>query len=292
MAQCLPSNPDISGIGVRSAIYIQNLLATFPVLLSLADGFVSRGELESVETQSIAVLIIAFAILITTFVQATTRGLSNFHAALIMNLSWMNNISTFIWFLLLIHNHTFPYTTMPITWTNWKDRDKRSKFWNGMFKADEKKHDPVQLKKPSSTPAANPRALPSGWEERFTPTGRRFFVDHNTRTTSWRDPRPSQKGQGRPPQSTEQPVDGMQKEGLVEIAAEVQAQPGTLAHAAIEMGDVNESKDPFGSNASQTWLKFVANNLVLILGSVHLSLMSAVGCGAIQRHFGTRTRIV
>ncbi|KAH6911411.1 ubiquitin-protein ligase [Coprinopsis sp. MPI-PUGE-AT-0042] len=47
-------------------------------------------------------------------------------------------------------------------------------------------------------PAANiPRAsinvtlgpLPSGWEMRLTSTGRVYFVDHNTRTTSWDDPR-------------------------------------------------------------------------------------------------------
>lgn len=31
--------------------------------------------------------------------------------------------------------------------------------------------------------------LPSGWEMRLTNTGRVYFVDHNTRTTSWDDPR-------------------------------------------------------------------------------------------------------
>jgi E3 ubiquitin-protein ligase NEDD4 len=40
-------------------------------------------------------------------------------------------------------------------------------------------------------PAANPNLgpLPSGWEMRLTSTGRVYFVDHNTRTTSWDDPR-------------------------------------------------------------------------------------------------------
>jgi E3 ubiquitin-protein ligase NEDD4 len=32
-------------------------------------------------------------------------------------------------------------------------------------------------------------ALPSGWEMRMTSSGRIYFVDHNTRTTSWDDPR-------------------------------------------------------------------------------------------------------
>ncbi|KAI0050068.1 ubiquitin-protein ligase [Auriscalpium vulgare] len=31
--------------------------------------------------------------------------------------------------------------------------------------------------------------LPAGWEERYTPEGRPYFVDHNTRTTTWVDPR-------------------------------------------------------------------------------------------------------
>ncbi|CAE6507946.1 unnamed protein product [Rhizoctonia solani] len=31
--------------------------------------------------------------------------------------------------------------------------------------------------------------LPAGWEERHTPEGRPYYVDHNTRTTTWVDPR-------------------------------------------------------------------------------------------------------
>ncbi len=34
--------------------------------------------------------------------------------------------------------------------------------------------------------------LPTGWEQRFTPEGRPYFVDHNTRTTTWVDPRRQQ----------------------------------------------------------------------------------------------------
>lgn len=34
--------------------------------------------------------------------------------------------------------------------------------------------------------------LPSGWEQRFTNEGRPYFVDHNTRTTTWVDPRRQQ----------------------------------------------------------------------------------------------------
>ena len=58
----------------------------------------------------------------------------------------------------------------------------------------------------TSTPASQPAAatpaaintgnttagtgsLPNGWEERYTPEGRPYYVDHNTRTTTWVDPR-------------------------------------------------------------------------------------------------------
>lgn len=32
--------------------------------------------------------------------------------------------------------------------------------------------------------------LPPGWEIRLTEDGVRYFVDHNTRTTTFQDPRP------------------------------------------------------------------------------------------------------
>ncbi|KAF2720742.1 HECT-domain-containing protein [Polychaeton citri CBS 116435] len=60
---------------------------------------------------------------------------------------------------------------------------------------------------PSQTPASQANAaqmvatgattagtgeLPAGWEQRHTPEGRAYFVDHNTRTTTWVDPRRQQ----------------------------------------------------------------------------------------------------
>ena len=40
------------------------------------------------------------------------------------------------------------------------------------------------------TELTNPMGpLPTGFEMRHTPEGRPYFVDHNTRTTSWVDPR-------------------------------------------------------------------------------------------------------
>ncbi|SCV66926.1 BQ2448_5572 [Microbotryum intermedium] len=44
----------------------------------------------------------------------------------------------------------------------------------------------------SSSTTAGQGPLPAGWEQRFTPEGRPYFVDHNTRTTTWVDPRRQQ----------------------------------------------------------------------------------------------------
>jgi E3 ubiquitin-protein ligase NEDD4 len=56
-------------------------------------------------------------------------------------------------------------------------------------------------------------SLPNGWEERYTPEGRPYYVDHNTRTTTWVDPRrqtiirvmgPGGQGTGLQPQAISQ----------------------------------------------------------------------------------------
>ncbi|KAF8162997.1 hypothetical protein B0H34DRAFT_303508 [Crassisporium funariophilum] len=56
-------------------------------------------------------------------------------------------------------------------------------------------------------------SLPNGWEERYTPEGRPYYVDHNTRTTTWVDPRrqtiirvmgPGGQGSGLQPQTISQ----------------------------------------------------------------------------------------
>ena len=44
----------------------------------------------------------------------------------------------------------------------------------------------------SSATTAGSGPLPAGWEQRTTPEGRAYFVDHNTRTTTWVDPRRQQ----------------------------------------------------------------------------------------------------
>jgi E3 ubiquitin-protein ligase NEDD4 len=47
---------------------------------------------------------------------------------------------------------------------------------------------PISLN--STTAGTGP--LPAGWEQRLTPEGRPYYVDHNTRATTWVDPRRQQ----------------------------------------------------------------------------------------------------
>ncbi|KAJ3883765.1 hypothetical protein F5051DRAFT_424020 [Lentinula edodes] len=48
---------------------------------------------------------------------------------------------------------------------------------------------PAALTTGSNATTAGSGSLPNGWEERFTLEGRPYYVDHNTRTTTWVDPR-------------------------------------------------------------------------------------------------------
>ncbi|XP_033840480.1 E3 ubiquitin-protein ligase NEDD4-like isoform X1 [Periophthalmus magnuspinnatus] len=48
---------------------------------------------------------------------------------------------------------------------------------------------PVQMRRRVSLDPSDLGALPPGWEERVHSDGRIFYIDHNTRTTQWEDPR-------------------------------------------------------------------------------------------------------
>ncbi|KAJ7739069.1 hypothetical protein DFH07DRAFT_80421 [Mycena maculata] len=120
---CIPADPDISGIGVRVAVYAQNFLSFIPAVMALRDGIVTESELEATERHTKTILITAFAILISAMVEARTVGLSNFHAGIVLNLSWMNNTNTFIYFLLYVRRKSQGYIPMEFSaWTKhyWK----------------------------------------------------------------------------------------------------------------------------------------------------------------------------
>ncbi|TEB25383.1 ankyrin [Coprinellus micaceus] len=96
----IPSNADIAGVGVRIAVYVQNVLCFLPALWAIADEKITKYELDSMENMSTTNLVVAFGILISCFVQAPTLGLTNFHTSIVLSMSWMNNTNVFIYFLL------------------------------------------------------------------------------------------------------------------------------------------------------------------------------------------------
>ncbi|KAJ7696251.1 hypothetical protein B0H17DRAFT_929602, partial [Mycena rosella] len=116
MSNCI--NTDISGIGVRTATYAQNLLSFLPALWALVDGTVDDHEKESLETQSTTILLSAFALLFSAIIQARTQGLANYPATIVLNLSWMNNTNTFVYMLLLLHRNA--WIDPPPKW-GWRD---------------------------------------------------------------------------------------------------------------------------------------------------------------------------
>ncbi|KAH6908483.1 hypothetical protein BKA70DRAFT_271286, partial [Coprinopsis sp. MPI-PUGE-AT-0042] len=100
----IPANPDIAGIGVRIAIYVQNILCLLSAMIALRNGTVTPGELEYTEVQSTTNLILAFAILISSIVQACTLGISSYHGNIVLSMSWMNNTNAFVYFILYLHH--------------------------------------------------------------------------------------------------------------------------------------------------------------------------------------------
>ncbi|KDR74863.1 hypothetical protein GALMADRAFT_249778 [Galerina marginata CBS 339.88] len=91
-------NPDISGIGVRAAIYAQAVLTLVQPTLASIDGRISEKELIGLHRLYLGILLPGCALLVSAIIQATTHGLSVYHAILVLQLSWINNTSALIFF--------------------------------------------------------------------------------------------------------------------------------------------------------------------------------------------------
>ena len=91
-------NPDISGIGVRAAIYTQAVLTLVQPILASIDGHISEEELIGLHRLYLGILLPGCALLVSAIIQATTHGLSVYHAILVLQLSWINNTSALIFF--------------------------------------------------------------------------------------------------------------------------------------------------------------------------------------------------
>ncbi|KAF9479842.1 hypothetical protein BDN70DRAFT_878382 [Pholiota conissans] len=91
-------NPDISGVGVRTAIYAQAILTLVQPILAILDGYISEDELIGLHELYLGILLPGCALLFSALIQDRTFGLSAYHATIVLYLSWINNTSAMIFF--------------------------------------------------------------------------------------------------------------------------------------------------------------------------------------------------
>jgi len=114
--QCLPAlnasqgitaNADISGIGVRTAIYTQAVLSLIHPLVAGYDGKIDDFEMKSLATVYLGILLPGCALLLSAIIQAKTFGLSAYHAMIVLFLSWINNISALTFFAYILGDQRY-----------------------------------------------------------------------------------------------------------------------------------------------------------------------------------------
>ena len=93
---CVAANPDISGIGVRIAVYAQTLLSYAPAFLFTYDGKLDSEEERGLFKIYTPLLISSMGLLVTTVIQEATIGLGNHHILIVLNLVWMMNASALV----------------------------------------------------------------------------------------------------------------------------------------------------------------------------------------------------
>jgi len=97
-SQGITANPDISDIGVRTAIYIQAVLSLFHAIVAGYDGKIDHFELESLIAVFLGILLPGCALLLSAITQAKTFGLSAYHAMIVLFLSWIKNTTALTFF--------------------------------------------------------------------------------------------------------------------------------------------------------------------------------------------------
>lgn len=88
--KCITANPDIAGIGVRIAIYVQGILSVVTLFAYMADGVITRQERKSAVWQAFTLTVTVCAMLISTVVQAVQSDLDPYHGLIVLNLCWIS----------------------------------------------------------------------------------------------------------------------------------------------------------------------------------------------------------
>jgi hypothetical protein len=110
---CIQANPDIAGIGIRLSVYIQNLFTFLIAVSTLTDGKITKAEGRVVVAQSRVLLLTARSLLFSAFVQVKTFGMSEYHAIVILNLTWISTSNIFLLWLLRLVQDTPTSSTSP-----------------------------------------------------------------------------------------------------------------------------------------------------------------------------------
>ncbi|KAK7026050.1 hypothetical protein VNI00_015777 [Paramarasmius palmivorus] len=96
IGSCLAANPDVSGIGVRLAVYAQTFLSFAPAFLFTADGELDVEEEKVLFAIYAPLLLSSMALLVTTVFQQVTSGLGNHYMLLVLKMMWMMNVSAVV----------------------------------------------------------------------------------------------------------------------------------------------------------------------------------------------------
>ncbi|KZT59257.1 hypothetical protein CALCODRAFT_198949 [Calocera cornea HHB12733] len=92
------ANPSIDGIGIRVAMYAQGILALLPLGIAILAGDNIDKELgdalgNDIKMNSQAVLMTGCALLVASFIQAGRGSLDLYDAIIVLQLSWLNNLT-------------------------------------------------------------------------------------------------------------------------------------------------------------------------------------------------------
>ncbi|KAF8962193.1 hypothetical protein BDZ97DRAFT_1920663 [Flammula alnicola] len=84
---CIPSNPDVAGVGVRFSVYFQAFLSFVAPVLAMTDGIITLEEKERNTVLPIENLLLSASLAFTAFSQIHT--LSVYHAVIISIMGWI-----------------------------------------------------------------------------------------------------------------------------------------------------------------------------------------------------------
>lgn len=87
--RCIPPNPDISGIGVRTAMYAQAALCLLHPVIASLDGKYDRREKERLFASMLSLSLLLIALVLSAIIQTGLSGISPFHAVVVLNLYWL-----------------------------------------------------------------------------------------------------------------------------------------------------------------------------------------------------------